>query len=233
MTERHRTIGDPAPEVAARWQERHADVQEAYAAFAAPVADDLERAGFPVARLRDLRRRGVGGPAALPVLLHWLPQVTFAALKVDVIYALGSPWARPEACRPLLAEHAFLHDEPGEAAKRVRVAICSSLERIADESVLEEVIGLATDHSIGAERGMAVVALGNMRQARERVTPLLVELLGDEHLELFALLGLSKLGARETIREFALRSRLRNPMMRRLAVRTTAAWTSKVKPPKP
>ena len=231
MTERHRTVGDPAPEVSARWEDEHADLQEAYATFAAPLADDLERAGFPVARLRDLRRRGVGGPAALPVLLYWLPRVTFAALKVDVIYALGSPWARPEACRPLLEEHAFLHDEPGVAASRVRAAICSSLERIADESVLEEIVGLATDESLGAERGMAVVALGNMRHARERVTPLLVELLGDEQVELFALLGLSKLGARDTIREFAIRTRHRNPMIRRLAVRTVAAWASKVKPP--
>ena len=231
MTERHRTVGDPAPEISARWDDEQAEVQEAYAIYAAPLADDLERAGFPVARLRDLRRRGVGGPAALPVLLHWLPRVTFAALKVDVIYALGSPWARPAACRPLLDEHAFLHDEPGEAARRVRVAICSSLERIADESVLEEIVALATDQSLGAERGMGVVALGNMRHARERVTPLLVELLADEQIELFALLGLSKIGARDTIREFAIRTRHRNPMIRRLAVRTVAAWTSKVKPP--
>ena len=113
----------------------------------------------------------------------------------------------------------------------MRAAICTSLERIADESVLEEIVALATDQSLGAERGMAVVALGNMRHARERVTPLLVELLGDEQVELFALLGLSKLGARDTIREFAIRTRHRNPMIRRLAVRTVAAWTSKVKPP--
>jgi hypothetical protein len=231
VTDRHRAVGDPAPEITARWADEHADVQAAYAKFAAPLADDLERAGFRVARLRDLRRRGVGGPAALPVLLYWLPRVTFAALKVDIIYALGSPWARPEACRPLLAEHAFLHDEPGDAARRVRAAICSSVERIADESVLDEVVELATDQSLGAERGMAVVALGNMRHARERVTPLLVELLDDEQVELFALLGLSKLGARDTIREFAIRTRHHNPMIRRLAVRTVAAWTSNVKPP--
>ena len=78
---------------------------------------------------------------------------------------------------------------------------------------------------------MAVVALGNMRHARERVTPLLLELLGDEQVELFALLGLSKLGARETIREFAIRTRHRNPMIRRLAVRTVAAWSSRTARP--
>jgi HEAT repeats len=80
----------------------------------------------------------------------------------------------------------------------VRAAICTSLERIADESVLEEIVELASDQSLGAERGMAVVALGNMRHARARVTPLLVELLSDEQVELFSLLGLSKLGARDT-----------------------------------
>ena len=182
-------------------------------------------------RLRDLRRRGVGGPAALPVLLHWLPLVTFAALKVDVIYALGSPWAATGGLPSTAHEHACLHDEPGEAASRVRAAICTSLERIADESVLDEIVAIATDQSLGAERGMAVVALGNMRHARERVTPLLVELLDDEHVELFALLGLSKLGARETIREFAIRTRHRNPMIRRLAVRTVAAWSSRTARP--
>ena len=231
MTEQRRAVVRPTAESAARWANEQAQLQEAYATYAAPLADALERAGFAVKRLRDLRRRGVGGPAALPVLLHWLPQVTFAALKVDVIYALGSPWARPAACRPLLTEYAVLRDEPGEAARRVRTAICTSLERIADESVLDEIVELATDRSLGAERGMAVVALGNMRHAGERVTPLLLELLGDEQVELFALLGLSKLGARETIREFAIRTRHRNPMIRRLAVRTVAAWSSRTARP--
>ena len=180
MTERHRTVGDPAPESPARWEDEHADLQEAYATFAAPLADDLERAGFPVDRFRDLRHRGVGGPAALPVLLYWLPRVTFAALKVDVIYALGSPWARPAACRPLLDEHTFLRDEPrcGGQPRASGDLYVARADRRRER--VEEIVGLATDESLGAERAMAVVALGNMRQASERVAPLLVDLLGDE-----------------------------------------------------
>jgi hypothetical protein len=216
-----------------RWSDEHQRLQRAYATYAAPLAADLEHAGFAVDRLRDLRRRGVGGPAALPVLLKWLPRVTFAALKVDLIYALGSPWARPAACQPLLAEHTFLRPVAGEAASRVRAAICTSLERIADESVFDEMVGIAQDRTLGAERAMAVVALGNMRQASEMAARLLRDLLDDDSVELFALLALSKLGARQAIRDVAIRTRHRNPRIRQLAVRTVAAWTSRAGAPLP
>jgi hypothetical protein len=62
------------------------------------------------------------------------------------------------------------------------------------------------------------------------VVPLLRALLDDGPVELFALLALTKPGTRETIRDFAVRTRSRDPRIRRLAVRTVAAWASRPGP---
>ena len=84
-------------------------------------------------------------------------------------------------------------DPPGG----LRWAIGDALERVADESVLDDVITIATDRRHGHERALVVTALGNMAQARERVVPVPVGLLDDIEVAPYAVMGLGKLRAAE------------------------------------
>lgn len=128
---------------------------------------DLKVAGFDIDRLRELRRPGVGDPGAVPILVDWLSRATSVPLKCDIAYVLGSRWARPDGAVALIDEYQRLDDECDGCAARVRAAICTSLERIADDAVLEELCQIALDPRHGSQRGMAIVALGNMRRSRD------------------------------------------------------------------
>jgi hypothetical protein len=73
---------------------------------------------------------------------------------------------------------------------------------------------------------MAIVALGNMRDARTGAVDELVALLADDEAALFALLGLLKLDAREAIRQVAFATRHRNPVVRQVALRIVHRWAA-------
>ena len=209
----------------ARALERHTDEQAAYAEAAAGLVAELEQAGFNVDRLADLGRPGLGGRGAASILLSWLPRVTNVSLRVDIVNALGNRWAQPDALPALVAEYRRALGE-GEAAGQLRAAICTTLERVADESILDDVVSIATDDERGIERGMAIVALGNMGAARGRVVEILCTLLEDSDVALFAVLGLAKLDARETMQQVAAVVQHPNPIVRSVAVRTMGSWTS-------
>lgn len=188
------------PEFVQRQRARMAgreDNRRRYREAAAGLLSDLEAAGFSVDTLAQLRQRGVGGRGAVPVLVKWLPQVTYLPLKRDLIAALGSGWARPDAARPLVDE--FRATDPGEdtADTSVRWSIGDALDRVADESVVDDLIEIATDMRHGSHRGLVVAALGNMRDARDRVVPVLEELLDDDDVAGYAVMGLGKLKVRE------------------------------------
>jgi hypothetical protein len=206
--------------------ERHSDEQAAYAAAAAELVADLERAGFNVDRLADLGRPGLGGRAAGSILLSWLPRVTDRALRIDIVNALGNRWAQPDALPALVLEHRRAVAE-GPAAGQLRAAICTTLERVADETIFDDVVAIATDTARGIERGMAIVALGNMAGRREPAVEVLTELLDDDDVALFAVLGLAKLGARETMQHVAAVTAHRNPIVRATAARTVATWAAR------
>lgn len=187
------------PEYVARQRERMVEREEnrrRYAEAAEGLLADLRQAGFPVATMAELRKRGVGNRRAVPILAKWLPRVDYVPLKKDVIASLGSPWARPEAARPLIDEFRRLERGDDESS-RLRWSIGDALERVADESVLDDLISIATDGGQGRARQLIVTALGNMVKARQRVVPLLLQLLEDEGVAPYAVMGLGKLRASE------------------------------------
>jgi len=149
--------------------------------------------------MAQLRQRGVGDRRAVPILVKWLPAVTYLPLKRDVIAALGSNWARPFAARPLIDEFRRVDPVADAADASIRWSIGDALERVADESVLEDVIDIAMDARHGTHRGLVVAALGNMGKARGRVVPILIELLRDEDVAGFAAMALGRLKAREAL----------------------------------
>lgn len=168
-----------------------------YAEAAAGLLADLEAAGFPVETLSQLRQRGVGRRAAVPVLVKWLSEIDYLPLKRDLIATLGSPWARQVSARPLIDEFRRVDPAGDTADTSVRWSIGDALERVADESVLDDLIEIATEASHGHHRALVVGALGNMGKARDRVLPILLALLDDDVVAPYAVIGLGKLRAPE------------------------------------
>jgi len=128
----------------------------------------------------------------VPVLAKWLPEVEYVPLKQDIIGLLGSPWARPDAARPLLDEFRRIDsrdDKPGG----LRWSIGDALGRVADESVLDDMVAIATDPRQGRDRQLFVAALGSMVKARDRVIPVLLQLLDEPEVAGYAVMGLGKL----------------------------------------
>ena len=183
-----------------RQRQRMAEREEnrrLYAEAAAGLLSDLEDAGFSVQTMTELSQRGVGDSRAVPVLVKWLPIVTYLPLKHDIIATLGSSWARPIAAHPLIEAFRRIDPAVDTAGMSLRWSIGDALERVADESVLDDLIEIATDARHGANRGLVVAALGNMGKARARVVPILLELLKDKDVAGYAVMGLGKLKARE------------------------------------
>lgn len=173
-------------------------------AEASDLLSELERAGFTITTLADLRKQGVGNKKAVPILVDWLPIISYMPLKKDLIATLGSRWARPDAADPLVRE--FLRTDPATdpPPASLRWAIGDALERVADESVLPEIVDIATDVRHGSVRGLVVAALGNMTRARDRVIPILESLLDDKDVTAYAVMALGKLkstGSRQAIQK--------------------------------
>lgn len=187
------------PEFVERQQRMSADREarrRQYAQAAAGLLEDLSSAGFSVSTLAELRQKGVGNRRAVPILAAWLPRVDYPPLKRDIIATLGSPWAKPDAAAPLV--EMFRQEHPDRDPKAgARWELGDALQRVADESVLDDLIAIAQDTRFGSERGLAVAALGNMGRARERVVPVLADLLDDAEVAGYAIVGLGKLRAVE------------------------------------
>ncbi len=166
-----------------------------YKEHAQGVLADLRAAGFDVEAVQDLRDEAVGDERAVPILIEWMPKVTLDRVRSDIVHTLGSRWARPRrvVARALVDQFKSMPitDEPSN--RNLRFAIGDSLCQVADESVLEELLAIAQDSRHGSSRGMVVEALGNMRKARERVVPVLIELLADWDVRVYAAIALGKL----------------------------------------
>lgn len=181
------------PQVQARQAaatKRMADRFDEYKRDAAGVLEDLRKAGFDVESVGDLRNTAPY-PSAVPVLIAWLPKIDNQYVKEDIIRRLSVPWARPHALRPILQEFKTLPDKP----PALKWAAGNALEVIADDSVFEEIVEIAIDPRHGRARDMVVASLGNMTDPR--AVEILGDLLDDEAVAPYAVMGLGKLQVRE------------------------------------
>ena len=187
------------PEFVAQEQQHERQKQEneqLYARAAAPVLDELEAAGFRVRRVGELRRLGAEYPEAIPILIHWLPLVSYLPLKGDLVRTLSVPWARPMAGRALIEEFRRADDPEGTG---IRWEIANALAVVADDDILDDVIQLVQDPRHGKAREMLTLALANM--TNPRATSVLRDLLRDEQVVGHAVMALGKLGVPEVLSE--------------------------------
>ena len=190
---------DPAYQ--AMMAEKERKREEAWAMYqeaAKGVLEDLIAVGFDVQSVGELARRfardGVRYRLAIPILMKWLPQVTYAFLKDDIVRTLSVPWAKPAAAPLLIEEYRKLQGPPQAAT---RWAIGNALEVVAVDSVFEDLVQIATDGRYGSDREMVVLALGKMKN--HEAVEVLIRLLDDEDVAGHAVTALGKLKAPEAL----------------------------------
>jgi hypothetical protein len=191
-----------------REQERQRAIAE-HAQISAPAIEDLRRAGFHVRTLDDLRRSRKVYLAAIPILLHWLPRVhstnekELLHVKESIVRCLTVPWAKGIAAPQLIDE---FFKAPKEA-ESFRWAVGNALEVIADDSVADQIIEIASDRSNGTARQMFVLALSKLKHPRS--ISVLMELLNDEQVAGHAVQALGNLKALEA--KSAIEKMLKHP----------------------
>lgn len=66
------------------------------------ILRDLSAVGLHAGSLVELRGLGGPYPAAIPILVSWLPSVTDRRVLEGLVRALSVPWAKPMATQPLI-----------------------------------------------------------------------------------------------------------------------------------
>lgn len=163
------------------------------------VVSALRFAGVTVGSVFDLVNSREKYPGALPTLVSLLPTVTDPWIKEGVVRALAVPEARACAGAALLREFKAIGFE-GDAdpsSQALKWAIGNSLAIAADESLREDLIGIAREKRHGKAREMIVVALGRLKGAG--IDAVLVELLEDNDTAAFALQALRRRRAHAAI----------------------------------
>ena len=170
--------------IADREQQRLAAIAAGKKA-AAPVVEELRQAGFDVIYIEDLYQKKLQYAAAIPVLLKWLPQVHVRNAKWQIVTALGVRWAKPVAAAPLIREF--------RADPSLRWEIADMLCRVADASVLDDIVMLVNDPESGTSRQMLTLCLGQINDPRSVAA--LPPLLRDDTVAGHAVMAAGKLRA--------------------------------------
>jgi hypothetical protein len=156
------------------------------------IIDELNKAGFQIETLDELRRSGRPYSAAIPILIKWLPIISDTRVKESIIRTLSVPWARPSAAPALITE--FLAAPASETAG-LKWAIANALDVIADDAVFGQISELVQDKRNGKAREMLAKSLGNM--SNPLAVPLLLDLLKEEDIAGHVIIALGKLRASE------------------------------------
>lgn len=161
-----------------------------YRADIAPVLADLMRVGVKVKSLQDLLSDRRQYRLALPILLDWFQKTDSPSVKDEIARTLSSRWAKPLAASVLIEEFKHVHDKEGLG---LRWTIGNALFTVADDSVFEQIAGLAQDARFGRAREMVTLALGKMKN--QRAVEVLIRLLGDDDVLAHAIRALGKMRA--------------------------------------
>jgi len=155
------------------------------------LLDELATNGLSVNSVADLYNKKLDYRTVVPLLIEWLPRISDAGAKEEVVRALSVKWAKPDAAPALLRE--LRQDSSDPTGIGIRWAIANALSVVATDAVFEDVRDLVNCKEYGKAREMLAIALGNMRKtpAAEKT---LIELLDDEEIVGHALTGLRKLG---------------------------------------
>jgi HEAT repeat protein len=174
--------------------EEKADEEQVRSALrTAGIADE----DFGFFASRDIPEAGIRPPrfdfeAAAPVLVECLPRARTALVKERIVRSLtGEKAATPLALKPLVTEFRRA-DEHG-----LKWAIGNALATLADHSIADDLVDLATDRRHGRAREMLMDALARTKD--ERALDVLVTLVDDEEVAGHAISALRSLGPKSSL----------------------------------
>ncbi|MDA8044905.1 MAG: HEAT repeat domain-containing protein [Actinomycetota bacterium] len=156
---------------------------------------ELAAAGCQTRSLADLRHSGVRYRKVVPVLVDWLPRTTDRRVREEIVRALTVPWAKPAATRPMIEEFRRVDPSGDPTGTGLRWTIGNALDVLADDSVFEELVGLAQDRRYGKARQMIVLGLGKSK--RPEAVEVLLGLVDDRDVDAHAVKALGRLKARD------------------------------------
>jgi hypothetical protein len=168
-----------------------------YAVAAAELLTDLAAVGFSnLEEVGDLRRRRIDYRTAVPILIDWLPKVSYLMLADDIVRTLSVTLAKRQA----LPEFLKLFREPPDvedpirpatsqpAQEHLRWVIGNGIGIFAAPDVANETIELAIAREYGPARTQIVLNLPKTKDAR--VPEVLLELFDDPSVVSFAIQAL-------------------------------------------
>ena len=178
-------------------QERSESPRARFDLAAADLFAELRSLGLAFEELDDLRRLPRKDRRALVPLVNALQTSTYKPLVQHIASVLGSRWARPDSAPALIAKFRSVDPATDPGTDSIRWAVGDALRVVADDAVVDDVVQIACDKTHSFHRGGVVEALGNMKTNRQRIVPLLLDLLDEPAVAVFAINALGKLRAVE------------------------------------
>jgi hypothetical protein len=172
--------------------------RQLYAESAAGLLGALAEVGFPVESVSELRQQGAY-KAAVPVLVEWLPRISYLPLVEDVIRTLSVPFARKLALPlfldlfrvPPSVEDPMRPATSESAEEHIRWVIGNGLGIFANPACADELMAIAECREYGHTRSRVVLSLPKTKH--HRVPALLLELLDDPTVASSAIEALGKM----------------------------------------
>jgi hypothetical protein len=127
----------------------------------APLVAELRAAGFEVESAWDLVNTSTPYPRALPILLRHLPRDYPDAVREGIARALATPVAH-------FGWPIFVELFRKEVSKRAKDGLAVAITANADDSVIGELIELASDPKHGSSRVLLLRALERSKDPRAR-----------------------------------------------------------------
>ncbi|MCB9762668.1 MAG: hypothetical protein H6739_22905 [Alphaproteobacteria bacterium] len=157
---------------------------------------ELREAGFELESVGQLREQarywGVDPRPAYPILMRWLPKLTWHGLRDDIARTLSHKSLRPVAAPVLIAEFKREIDPTVKGSDLPRFSVARALETVADESHFDAIAELALDPRYGEPRSRLAYALARLKHPRR--DEVLVALLDDDWMYSLAIDNIGKKG---------------------------------------
>lgn len=166
-------LNDPAVREAVANDPRVIRARRQYAENASALLAELAGLGFSVESVGGLRRYA-DYKAAVPVLLRWLPSVSYLPLAEDIVRTLSVGFAKSQAVteflnlfrKPSEVEQAGRPENSPSAVEHLRWVIGNGLGVFAGPPIADALIELALDRSFGGARTEIVRNLPKTKDPR-------------------------------------------------------------------
>jgi hypothetical protein len=148
---------------------------------AAPVEEDLARAGVHVGSISDLTQlRLKDVPAAIPVLLRWLSRLDNFAIRECIVRALTDKAARPLAGPALVEEFKRVPISDDPRLLHYKWAIANALTVVSDDLLFEDIAALLLDERHNWPRSRLAIAMQRMMKRKPDAISVLAQVLDQD-----------------------------------------------------